>query len=101
MIFRRSGEPDVSLFLVADRVAAKRIGQEIPADMLHVILPAPPAAMNEETDEGFARVGMRASDVKALYGTAKLDVAYSVNASPRSGPFIRCVQEAHLQASRS
>jgi hypothetical protein len=50
--------------------------------MFYVLLPAPPAAMSAEPDEGFARVGMRASDVKALYGTARLRVDYNVNGQP-------------------
>jgi hypothetical protein len=76
LIFRRAGEPDVSLFFVADRLVAKRVGQDIPIDIFRVNLPSPPDATGEE---GFVRVGMKASDVKTLYGAARLEVAYTFN----------------------
>src|SRR5262249_46467591 len=77
LIFRRAGEPDVSLFFVADRLIAKRVGQDIPVDIFQVNLPSSPDATGEDPVEGFpVRVGMKASDVKALYGAARLEVAY-------------------------
>jgi hypothetical protein len=76
LIFRRSGEPDVSLFFVENRLVAKRVGQSIPADIFRVFLPSPPDTMSEEPVETTVEVGMRASEVKAFYPTAKLDVSY-------------------------
>ena len=51
LIFRRDGEPDVSLFFVADRLVAKRIGQGIPVDLFQVNLPSPPDATGENPVE--------------------------------------------------
>ena len=42
MIFERSGERDVSVFLVDGRVAAKKVGRLFPADILGFALPLPP-----------------------------------------------------------
>jgi hypothetical protein len=79
LIFRRAGEPDVSLFFVTDRLVAKRVGQDIPVDIFRVNLPLPPDVTDEESLEGFVRVGMKASDVKMLYGAPRLEVAYTFN----------------------
>jgi hypothetical protein len=78
-IFRRAGESDVSLFFVADRLIAKRVGQDIPADIFQVSLPSLPHSTGEDPVEGAVRVGMKASDVKALYGAPRLEVAYKFN----------------------
>ena len=82
LIFRRAGEPDISLFFVADRLIAKKVGQGIPVDLFRVNLPSPSDAIGEDAAEGSIRVGMKASDVKALCGTARLDVAYRFNGQP-------------------
>jgi len=79
LIFRRAGEPDVSLFFVADRLVAKRVGQDIPIDIFRVNLPSPPGAAGDDPVEGFVQLGMNASDVKTLYGAARLEVAYKFN----------------------
>jgi hypothetical protein len=42
MIFERPGEPDVSIFLIDGRVAAKRVGRRFPADVLAFALPLAP-----------------------------------------------------------
>src|SRR5262249_16448589 len=68
LIFRRAGEPDVSLFFVADRLVAKRVGQGIPVDLFQVNLPLPPDATGEDLVEVSVQVGMKATDVKTLYG---------------------------------
>jgi|SRR5215475_2592545 len=82
LIFRRPGEPEASLFFAADRLVAKRVGQAIPADIFRITLPSPPDETNEDMLEGTVRVGIKASDVRALYGAAKLDVAYRFNGQP-------------------
>jgi hypothetical protein len=79
LIFRRAGEPDVSLFFVADRLIAKRVGQDIPVDIFQVNLPSSLDATGEEAVEGPVQVGMKASDVKTLYGAARLEVPYNFN----------------------
>src|SRR5215475_2332336 len=40
LTFRRADEPDVSLFFVADRLVAKRVGQGIPINLFQVNLPS-------------------------------------------------------------
>jgi hypothetical protein len=64
---------------VEDRLVAKRVGQGIPADIFRVVLPSPPDTTTEKPDETTVQVGMRANDVKAIYGRAKLDVDYRFN----------------------
>src|SRR5262245_55926193 len=97
LIFRRAGDPDVSLFFVADRLIAKRAGQDIPIDIFRVNLPSPPDETGEEPVEESVRAGTKASDVKALYGAARLEVAYRFNgqaaghaiyATRPGGPFV-------------
>jgi hypothetical protein len=78
-IFRRSGEPEVSLFFVGDRLVAKTVGQHIPIDIFRVVLPSPPDDTDEEPVDGAVQVGMSVSDVKAFYGLAKLSVDYMFN----------------------
>jgi hypothetical protein len=75
LIFRPAGEPEVSLFFVSDRLIAKRVGQDIPRDIFRVTLPSPPDAMTE----GPVQVGMKPSDVQALYGMPRLNVPYRFN----------------------
>ena len=82
LIFRRADEPEVSLFFVTDRLVAKKVGQDIPVDIFRVNLPLPPDATGEDPEEEFVRIGMKASDVKALYGAARLEVGYEFNGGP-------------------
>jgi hypothetical protein len=42
MIFERPGEPDVSIFLIDGRVAAKKVGRSFPIDILSFALPLAP-----------------------------------------------------------
>jgi hypothetical protein len=91
LIFRRPSEPDLSVFFVADRVVAKQVGGDIPVDIFRVVLPSPPNASSEEEDEGSVLVGMKASDVKALYGATHLDVNYTVKGQPAE----RAIYETH------
>jgi hypothetical protein len=83
MIFRRSGDPDVSIFFVADRLVAKRVGPGLPADIFRVVLPSPPDATFADAPGLAPQVGMRASDVKTtLSGVAQVDVEYRFNGQP-------------------
>jgi hypothetical protein len=82
LTFRRSSEPDLSVFFVADRVVAEQVPGGIPVDVFRAVLPSPPKTTSEEEDEGFVLVGMKASDVKALYGAMYLDVNYTFKGQP-------------------
>jgi hypothetical protein len=84
MIFRRPGEPDVSIFLIDGRVAAKRIGRLFPADVLGFALPlALDPADNESEEIGdrsqkqLVAVGMKESELRAQFGAPKLQTHYT------------------------
>ena len=78
LIFQHSGEPEVSIFFVADRVIAKSVGRSMPPGIFQVNLPSPPELPNAEPIQ-IAQVGMAASDVKPLYGLEKFHVDYTFN----------------------
>jgi hypothetical protein len=84
MVFTRPNLPDVSVFLINGRVAAKKVGRSVPPDILSFALPlAPDPADNEIDDvpdwrkESHVRVGMRASELPALFGASKHQVNYT------------------------
>jgi hypothetical protein len=84
MIFERSGEPDVSIFLIDGRVAAKKIGSLFPADILGFALPLKPDPADGLPDEIVDRsqkqlvaVGMKESELRAQFGAPKLQTHYS------------------------
>ena len=81
-VYSHAGEASVSVYFRADRVIAKAIGREVPADLLQVDLPSPPKT--ESKDPATARMGMTELDVKALYGAAKFRVDYVFNGQPAS-----------------
>lgn len=83
MVFRRAGEPDVSVLLVDDRVIARTLGQNVPTDVFHVTLPSPDKATNDHAGEDI-RVGMKASEVPAISGREWLRVDYTFNRQPAS-----------------
>jgi hypothetical protein len=71
------------MYFRADRVIARAVGRDVPADLLQVDLPSPPKAESEDPLPT-ARVGMTASDVKALYGAVRFRVDYVFNGQPAS-----------------
>jgi outer membrane protein assembly factor BamE (lipoprotein component of BamABCDE complex) len=84
MIFERPGGPDVSIFLINGRVAAKKVGRSFPADILGFVLPLAPDPANEESGEIADRsqkqpvaVGMKESELRAQFGAPKMEVRYS------------------------
>jgi len=88
-IFERPGQPAVGVVLIDGRVAAKRVGNELPSDILTFTLPMSDDPANEETDaqadgraERQVRVGMMRNDVEALFGTPKLLVASAFKGRP-------------------
>ena len=78
LVFQQSGEPEVSVFFVANRVVAKSVGRSIPPEIFQVDLPSPPDLARREAIK-FAQVGMTAHDVKALNGPEKFHVDYTFN----------------------
>jgi hypothetical protein len=84
MIFERPGEPDVSIFLIDGRVAAKKVGRSFPADIPGFTLPLAPDPADGESDDIAGRsklqlvaIGMKESDLRAQFGTPKLQVPYT------------------------
>jgi hypothetical protein len=82
-VYSHAGEACVSVYFRADRVIARAIGRDVPADLVQVDLPSPPKAESEGLLPT-ARVGMTASDVKALYGAVKFRTDYVFNGQPAS-----------------
>lgn len=81
-VYSHAGEACVSLYFRADRVIARAIGRDVPADLLQVDLPLPPKARSKGPPT--ARVGMTEGDVKALYGGVKFRVDYVFNGQSAS-----------------
>jgi hypothetical protein len=84
MIFERSGEPDVSIFLIEGRVAAKKVGRSFPADILGFALPLAPDPADDEGDDiadpsqkQLVAVGMKESELRAQFGAPKLQIQYT------------------------
>jgi hypothetical protein len=83
MIFTRPNAPDVSVFLIDGRVAAKRIGRSFPSDILGFALPLAPDPADDEIDDVALRpkerirVGMVASELTARFGSPKHQVNYT------------------------
>jgi hypothetical protein len=77
-VYSHAGDPCVSVYFRADRVIARAIGRDVPADLLQVDLPSPPTA-ESEGPLPTARVGMTESDVQALYGAARFRIDYVFN----------------------
>jgi hypothetical protein len=83
MIFERPGEPDVSIFLIDGRLAAKKVGRSFPIDILSFALPLLMPA-EDEGGEIAARskmhlvaVGMKETELRAQFGEPKLRVPYT------------------------
>jgi hypothetical protein len=89
MIFERPCLPDVSVFLIDGHVAAKKVGRSFPADILSFALPLAPDPTDDEIDdlpdwtkERPIAVGIKASELQALFGTPKLHVDYKFKGRP-------------------
>jgi hypothetical protein len=89
MIFERPGDPDVSIFLIDGRVATKKVGRSFLADILSFALPLAPDHGDDEIDDVADRpkqqgvqVGMKASELQALFGSPKLHVDYKFKGRP-------------------
>ena len=84
MIFERPGEPDVSIFLIDGRVAAKKVGRSFPEDVLGFALPLAPDPADDKGDETaeqshkqLVAVGMKESELRAQFGAPELQLYYS------------------------
>ena len=84
MIFERPGEPDVSIFLIDGRVAAKRVGRSFPEDVLGFALPLAPDPADDKGNETAGQpqkqlvvVGIKESELRAQFGAPKLQVHYT------------------------
>jgi hypothetical protein len=88
MIFKRASTPDVSIFLIDARVVSKKVGTSFPADILGFALPLPPDPNAQIDDvlpspkEQRVAVGMKASEVQAVFGPPKLQVDYTFKGRP-------------------
>ena len=51
LIFVRPGQPEVSVYLLDDRVIAKKVGRALPDDILRVVLPSPRDETAEDESE--------------------------------------------------
>jgi hypothetical protein len=82
-IFSRTGASDVSVFFRDDRVIAKSVGRDVPADLFRVNLPLPPQAESEGPMRE-PRVGMTERDIRELYGAPRFRVEYVRNGEQAS-----------------
>jgi hypothetical protein len=89
MIFKRPCEPNVSVFLIDGRVAAKKVGRSFPSDILGFALPLAPDPGDNEIDDVAdwpkqqrVAVGMKESEVQELFGAPKLHVDYTFKGRP-------------------
>jgi hypothetical protein len=89
MIFARPNVPDVSIFLIDGRVASKKVGRSFPTDILSFALPLAPGPADGEIDDvadrprdRSVRVGMEASELRALFGAPKHQVSYTFKERP-------------------
>src|SRR5215472_5343908 len=82
LIFERPGQPEVSVYLLDDRVIAKKVGRALPDDILRVVLPSPRDETAEDESEHVVRVGMTAAQVRALYGAPQFVVNSTFKGQP-------------------
>jgi hypothetical protein len=89
MIFERPGLPDLSIFLIDERVATKHAGRALPPDIFSLSLPSVPSdadrAADSQSDRSGRRqirAGMGVRDVQAMFGEPKIQVPYSIKGRP-------------------
>jgi len=82
LIFERPGQPDVSVYLMDDRVVGKRVGRALPDDILRVVLPSPHDETAEDESERLVRIGMTAAQVRALYGAPQFLINSTFKGQP-------------------
>ena len=84
MVFERAGQPDLSVFLINDRVVKKQTGRDLPTDIFSFMLPVTPNQVDQQAGaEGTKsvldriRIGIEMRDVEALFAAALMSVPYS------------------------
>jgi hypothetical protein len=82
-IYTSARDGDVSVFFRADRVIAKTVGRDVPADLFQVDLPSPPQAESEDPMRE-PRVGMTAHDARNLADSLSFRVDYVLNGQSAS-----------------
>ncbi|MBV9563786.1 MAG: hypothetical protein JOY90_25575 [Bradyrhizobium sp.] len=89
MIFERPGLPDLSIFLVDDRVVTKQAGRALPPDIFRLSLPLAPSdadratgSQGDQSRRRQIRAGMNVHDAQAMFGEPKMRVPYSVKGRP-------------------
>jgi hypothetical protein len=89
MTFERPGLPDLSIFLIDERVVTKHAGRALPPDIFCLSLPLAPSDADRAADSQAdrsgrrqIRAGMGVRDVQAMFGEPKMRVPYSVKGRP-------------------
>jgi hypothetical protein len=82
-IYTSAGAGDVSVFFRDDRVIAKTVGRQAPADLFQVDLPSPPQAESEDPMRE-PRVGMTSHDVSDLGLSLSFRVDYVLSGQSAS-----------------
>jgi hypothetical protein len=77
-IYPRAGDGEASVFFRADRVIARTLGRDVPADLFRVNLPSSPRVESEGPIEE-PRVGQTERDVREFYGPDRFRVNYVHN----------------------
>jgi hypothetical protein len=87
-IYTRAEDGEASVFFRADRVIARTVGRDLPADLFRLDLPSLAQAESEGSMQA-PGVGMTERDVGELYGSARFRVDYIRNGQPSSREIYR------------
>ena len=82
-IYARAEDGDASVFFRADRVIARSVSRDVPADLFRVNLPTPQQAASEGSMRE-PRVGMTERNIRELYGAPRFRVDYVRNGEQAS-----------------
>jgi hypothetical protein len=82
-IYSRDAEGDASVFFRTDRVIARTVGRDVPADLFQIHLPSPPQPEGEGPIRQ-PRVGVTKRDVGRLYGAPRFRIDYVRNGQASS-----------------
>jgi hypothetical protein len=82
-IFSHAGASEVSVFFRDDRVIAKAVGRDVPADLFRFNLPSRPQTASEGPPPE-PRMGMMERDIRELYGAPRSRVDYVCNGEQAS-----------------
>lgn len=88
MIFERPGQPDLSIFLIDERVVKKKVGRDLPSDIFSFLLPLALNDSNRQIGQDARsprekmRVGISTQDVDSMFGSPRMAVPYSFKGRP-------------------